>query len=304
MRGYMATAARTPTKRRSRPKARQEERENPSALETEEVIVEIEDLANFNESINIGIHGPSGHGKTVLAGGAPAGPSGRPPTYLTTEKGVVAAQRAGLEAKLIRAPSWEHVVAGKRKLDETLDAGDWAIVDSGTKMQVLMLRWILQEINKDNPSRDLDIPAIQDHQKWQNYYKRFVDSLIDAPYNVIFVFTTMLREDEEGEDQVLPAITGKGQEICDYVCAQMDVNLYYALSDKTPDGNLIRRALAQPVSPYVRCKDRYNVLGRYIDIPDGYYGAMADIINAIQTGEPLVYEDDQDEEEEYDEGDE
>lgn len=299
----MATAARTPTKRRARPKQRQEERENPSALTADEVTVEIEDLEDFNESINIAIYGPSGHGKTVLAGGAPDGPSGRPPTYLTTEKGVVAAQRAGLKAKIIRTQSWEHVVAGKKLLDETLEPGDWAIVDSGSKMQVLMLRWILRKINADNPSRDLDIPAIQDHQKWQNYYKRFVDELIDAPYNVIFIFTTMLREDEEGEDQVLPAITGKGNEICDYVCAQMDVNLYYALSDKTPTGDPIRRALAQPFAPYVRCKDRYNVLGRYIDVPDGYYGAMGDIINAIQTGEPLIYEEDEvaDDEDEEDE---
>lgn len=287
--------------RKPRPRTRQDERESPSAIEAEEVIVEIEDLDQFVESINIMLHGPSGHGKTVLAGGAPNGPSGRPPTYLTTEKGVVAAQRAGLQAKLIRAHSWEHVVAGKRKLDETLEAGDWAIVDSLTKMQVLMLRWILKEINKDNPSRDLDIPAIQDHQKWQNYFKRFVDGLIDAPYNVIFVATTMLREDEEGDDQVLPAITGKGQEICDYVCAQMDVNLYYALTEKTASGVPVRRALAQPFPPYVRCKDRYDVLGRYVDVPDRYYGAMADIVRAIESGEPLVYEDDEPDDEDDDE---
>lgn len=233
------------------------------------------------------IYGPSGHGKTRLAAFAPNA------TFLSTEKGVVSAKAAGSEARLIRTPSWEHVVAGKKKADAELGPGDWLILDSLTKMQVLMIRWILRKINATSPHRDLDIPAIQDHQKWQNYFKRFVDELIDAPYNVIFICTTMLREDEEGDDQVLPAITGRGQEICDYVCAQMDVTLYYALSDKTPDGEPIRRALAQPFPPYTRCKDRYDVLGFYVDVPNGYNDAMSDMIYAIESGEPLRYEEEE-----------
>lgn len=303
----MAAAARRGARKpaaSSRRRTREEGRENPQALETEEVTVEIEDLEAFNESTNILLYGPSGHGKTVLAGGAPEGPTGRPPTYLTTEKGIVSAQRAGLNAKLIRAPTWEHVVAGKRKLDETLEPGDWAIIDSLTKMQVLQLRWILRIINADNPGRDLDIPAIQDHQKWQNYFKRFVDELIDAPYNCIFVCTDMFRDDEEGEDIVLPAITGKDYEICNYIRAQTDVNLYFRATERS--GELIRRALAQPIPPYVACKDRYNVLGKWIDIPEGYYGAMSDIIEAINTGEQIssLYEDDEEEEYEDEEEDE
>jgi len=213
---------------------------------------------------------------------------------MSTEKGVVSAKAAGSEARLLRTPTWEHVVAAKKRADEELGPGDWLILDSLTKMQVLMIRWILRKINAASPHRDLDIPAIQDHQKWQNYFKRFVDDLIEAPYNVIFICTTMLREDEEGDDQVLPAITGKGQEVCDYVCAQMDVTLYYAITDKTSDGSPVRRALAQPFPPYTRCKDRYDVLGFYVDVPNGYDDAISDIINAIESGQPLLYEEDED----------
>src|SRR6266704_4455878 len=124
--------------RQTRSKTATQERENPQSLEAGAVTVEIEDLTTFNESTNILLHGPSGHGKTVLAGGAPNA------TFLSTEKGVVAARRAGSKAGLIRAPDWEHVVAGLDLADQRLGPEDWLIVDSGTKMQVLYIRWILR----------------------------------------------------------------------------------------------------------------------------------------------------------------
>jgi len=256
------------------------DRENPKALEADEVTIELEDLSAFRESINILLYGPSGHGKTVLAGGAPNA------TFISTEKGAVAAKVAGSQAKLLRTPTWEHVVAAKKYADEHFGAEDWIILDSLTKMQVLMLRWILKKINADNSSRDLDIPAIQDHQKWQNMFKRFVDSFIDAPYNVIFICTEMYKENTDGEDIVLPAITGQGYEVCNYVRAQTDVNLFYQVTENKA-GETVRRALAQPYEQYVAPKDRFNALGRYWDVKDGDYDAMFEMITAIQEAQGL-----------------
>lgn len=268
-------------------------REAPGSMDEDEVTIEVEDLADFAESINILLYGPSGHGKTVLAGGAPNA------VFVSTEKGVIAARQSGSKAKLIRTPTWERVVAAKKYCDEHYGADDWIIFDSLTKMQVLMIRWILRKIKQDNRHRDLDIPAIQDHQKWQNYFKRFVDSLIDAPYNVIFICTEMYKEDEEGEDIVLPAITGKGYEICNYIRAQTDVNLWYQVT-KDKHGNEVRRALAQPWGPYVAAKDRYQALGRWWDVGFGEYEAMADMIDAInqaiKNGVPNEFEEDEDQE--------
>lgn len=264
--------------RTGRGRSRSAEREAPQAIDEVEVEITEEDLTDFNESINFLIHGPSGHGKTVLAGGAPNN------TFISTEKGVVAAKRAGSRARLLRAPTWEHVVAAKRRCDQTRGPDDWVTLDSLTKMQVLMIRWILQTQHGLNAARDLDIPAIQDHQKWQNYFKRFVDSLIEAPYNTIFITTEMRRDDEEGEPIVLPAITGKDYEICDYVRAQMDVVLYYQVTINK-EGQRVRRALAQPWAPYIAAKDRYNALGMFQDVEDGDYTAMADFIDMIQHPE-------------------
>jgi hypothetical protein len=269
-----------PPARRGVPKRRaasaKNQRENPEALEAAAVTIEIEDLSDFNESVNILLHGPSGHGKTVLAGGAPNA------TFLSTEKGVVAAKRAGSKAKLMRAPDWEHVLAALDKAEETLGPEDWLIVDSATKMQVLYIRWILRMIHEQNAARDLDIPAIQDHQKWQNGFMRFCDRIVDAEYNSIFITTSMYKEDPEGEDLVIPAITGKDYAISSYISAQMDVVGYYAVApQKSRTEPMIRRALFQPYPPYF-AKDRYAVLGRWQDVPDGDYTAMADFIGMIQ----------------------
>jgi len=272
-----------PTRRGARPaRTRQtarQSKENPAEIiEAEIDIGNPEDLSSSEECWNMLLYGPSGHGKTVLAGGAPRA------VFISTEKGAVSARRAGSDARRFRTPTWERVVAAKRWCDAHLGPDDVVILDSLTKMQVLMIRWILRSIHDINENRDLDIPAIQDHQKWQNYFKRFVDDFIDAPYNVIFICGEALRTNSDGEDEALPAITGKNWEICDYVRSQTDINLYYAITTKAVDeetGLPVRRALAQPTPKYIACKDRYSALGRYQDVYDGDFSAMAEFIAMI-----------------------
>lgn len=252
-------------------------REAPQSIEAEIVEVGPEDLQEFNESINIGLYGPSGHGKTRLAGGAPNA------IFLSTEKGVVSAQRGGSTAQVIRAPDWEHALAGVRWADNNMGPDDWLIIDSHTKMQILYIRWLLRKKNEENGSRDLDIPALQDHQKWQNAFMRWSDHIIEAQYNTIFICTDMIRENDEGDTEVLPQIRGgKHLEVCRYIISQWDVGLYYARSDRaSKDGPLVRRALAQPFPPYW-AKDRYDAIGEYFDIENGYNDGMADIIDLIR----------------------
>lgn len=269
--------ARPASRSRAASKSKAGGREAPEAItETAEVEIDLEDLQSFNESTNWMIFGPSGHGKTVLTGGAPNA------VFMSTEKGVVSAKRTGSKAGLIRVPSWEHVVAGKKWADENLGPDNWLILDSLTKMQVLMIRWILRVIHEQNESRDLDIPAIQDHQKWQNYFMRFVDGLIDAPYNVIFTATAMIKEDEDGEDIVLPQIQGKDYAICNYVVSQMDIVSYYAVApQKRRNDPQIRRLLSQPYPPYY-AKDRFGALGKWWDVEEGDYTAIAQMIKEVE----------------------
>jgi AAA domain len=273
----MAATRRPPRRRSARPAQARNIRAVPDRPRIE---VRRESLADFNESVNILLYGNSGVGKTVLSAFAPNA------TFLSTEKGVVAAKRAGSTAGLIRAPTWEHVEAGLDLADSEMGPEDWLIVDSGSKMQILLTRWWLGIQHSDNEARDLDVPQIQDHLKFQNMYMRFVDRIVDAGWNSIFICTAMHREDPEGESLVLPAITGKDYTISNYCSAQFDQVLYYGVArQRNREAPTIRRLLAETYPPYF-AKDRYNVLPRWTDIEEGDYGAMADIVAAIMEKTP------------------
>jgi hypothetical protein len=246
-----------------------------------EIITEDLSASGRTAPVNMLIHGPSGHGKTLLAGGAADG--SRSVTFLSTEtEGVASARAVGSQAKLWRCPSWEHAVAGVKKAEQEFTVDDWMVVDSGTKMQEMYMRWILQRENDINPQRDLDIPAIQNHQKYQNGFKRWTDRLIDGNFNTIFITTSMSVDDAEGEARVIPLLLGKKGEISDYVSAQFSVALYYSVARESREmrGPVLRRALCQPYPPWF-AKDRYMALGTSWDVEDGDYFAMSRMIEAI-----------------------
>ena len=185
-------------------------REAPQALT--EATVEIEEvrLAAFRTSKNVLLYGPPGVGKTVLAGGITDAAGIGEVVFLSTEiEGAVSAQRTGSGARLWPAPTWEHAVAGIGKAERELKAGDWLVADSGTRMQEMYMQWILRRVNAANPARDLDIPAIQDHQKYQNGFKRWYDRIIAGAFNSILICNSMQAEDAEGEPRVIPLILGK-----------------------------------------------------------------------------------------------
>lgn len=260
-------------------------RENPLAMTEAEVEIEIEDLSApdpTKRTINILLHGPSGHGKTLLAGGAADG--SRNVWFLSTEtEGVSSARAVGSQAQLIRAPSWEHAVAGVKWAETNLTGDDWFVIDSGTKMQEMYMRWILERENQINPQRDLDIPAIQNHQKYQNGFKRWCDRIIDGRFNVIFITPSMSVDDAEGEPRVIPLLLGKKGEISDYVSSQFSVAIYYAVARESREmtGPITRRALCQPLPPWY-AKDRYMALGKFWDVEENDFFQMSQMITAIE----------------------
>jgi hypothetical protein len=242
-------------------------------------VVRIEDLADFDESVNILLIGDSGTGKTVTAASAPRA------TFLSTEAGAVSAKVVGSNAGIMRTPTWAHVLSGLETADRDLGKGDWLIPDSISKMQILMLRDILGLAHDENESRSLDIPAIQDHQEWQNKFKRFIDRMIEAPYNTIMVAQTMEHEDAEGEDWTWPALLGgrgKAHEVAAYVMAQFDVCLHLAAIPQENKDTPTRRRLTTEIVPPIWAKDRFQALPRYINVKDGDYRVMERIIKAIE----------------------
>jgi len=240
------------------------------------ITVNPEELADFNESFNWCLYGDSGVGKTVFTSFAPRA------YILSTEKGVISAKRVGSTAKLLRAPSWDHVESSIEWANKNLTDKDILIVDSATKMQDMSLDWWLGIQHDENAARDRDIPQIQDHQKWQRMFMRFVNGLIDAQYNTIFVATAMRKEDEEGDDLVLPNIVGKDYAIAQNFCAAMDIVSCLRVK-KRSDIDAPRDAiLINDTFPPYFAKDRFNVLPRWETIPDGEEGGYDTIIGMIE----------------------
>ena len=180
----------------------------------------------------------------------------------------------------------DHIEAALDQADKELGPEDWLILDSGTKMQVLMIRWILEVIHEDNEARDLDIPALQDHQKWQNMFMRMIDRVVESRYNSIITATAMHKTDEEGDALILPTFTGRDYAIANYICSQMDDVIYYGVvPQENAKAPTVRRMLTESYPPYF-AKDRFNVLSRWIDVYEGEYFALDEVIETILDSAP------------------
>lgn len=221
-------------------------------------IIELDD---FTESINMLVYGDSGVGKTVFAGTAPRA------LILRAEDGAISAKRFGSKAKVWPIKTWEDFETAYTWLEDNPKEFEWVVIDSITKLQELCIRGILNKAVADNPRRDPDIPALQDHYKWQLLMKRYVVMFNDLPINVLWTALAMHKEDPEGEDLVLPLITGKGYDISAAICAEMGVVAFMDVADvkvKRTSGTVEsvrrRRLLVQSTPPYF-AKDRYTVLG-------------------------------------------
>jgi phage nucleotide-binding protein len=224
---------------------------------------DIIDMDDYDESINMLVYGDSGIGKTVLAGTAPKA------LFIAIESGVIAAKRQGSKAKVWPVKTWEDVQRAYIWLRDNPNHGfEWVVIDSLTDMQEKALRWILDRAKADNSNRDEDIPAIQDHQKWQNMFKRFVDQFNDLPVNVLYTALEMKKEDEEANDVVLPLILGKDYGISQAICGKMHVvgRMSKKVLGKGDERKTVRRILFEALPPYF-AKDRYDCLGRFFPNP-------------------------------------
>jgi hypothetical protein len=250
-------------------------------VDTSSVTVEISSLSTFNQSANVLLYGPIGNGKTALAGGL-----GKIGTFLGSDRGVVSAKETGSECGIILAPDWPHFAAGVELADRELGPEDWLIVDTHTRAQRQYIVWYLGAIHDENEARDLDIPALQDHQKWQNAFLRWTDHLISAPYNVLFICNEMTRTNASGEEVVMPLIRGgRNLEVCEEICAQVDVIMYYRLMPKQGKAARVRRAFFQPFQDSEEkryyAKDHFNVFGEYQDVGENEYSAMSEFAAMI-----------------------
>lgn len=229
-------------------------------------------LEDFNESINIMIHSWSGQGKTVFGCSAPNA------VLASAEPGSISAKRQGSTATLVRIPDWQTAM----DLVLSVENGDfahrdWMVIDTASTIQRKNMRAILERAHSQNPNRDEDIPAIQDYQKNQNSFQRWVERMVDAPLNMVWLCHTMRVEDSDGSARYLPSIMGgpdKGYPIANYIMGLMNAVGYMEKrtlpkTEKSPRRE-VRRILWQPYHDPEKdvtytAKDQFDCLGRMTD---------------------------------------
>lgn len=174
-------------------------------------------LEEETEKVNLLIYGKSGAGKTVWVGSADN------VLFIAPEDdGTISAKRRGSKAMKWPVKSWDDLEEALEYLEDNPDHGFNVIaVDSITQMQQMLLRKILDDVVSGNKDRDMDIPAIQDHQKWQNMFKRIVLRFNALPVNIVWTALVRNETDEEGEDFLTPDIQGKGYQLSQTICSYM-----------------------------------------------------------------------------------
>lgn len=179
------------------------------------------DLQDEDEYVNLLIYSDSGVGKTVFGG------SDDDVLFVAPEdNGTLSAKRFGSTAKKWKIHGWDDIVASYEWLYEFVADAEpipfnWIVLDSLTEMQDMCMRKILDEAVQMNPSRDPDVPQLQDWQPYFTRFQRLVKSFNDLPVNVLYTALQIDEENEDGDKIVLPMLQGKGTQYSKKVCGWM-----------------------------------------------------------------------------------
>jgi hypothetical protein len=236
------------------------------------------DLDDLQDPINILCHGDTGAGKNRLWGHLPR------MFVIAIEAGSTSMKSAGIKgAKVARCHSWPDIVGAFEYLRDHVDEFDWVMIDSITKAQSLCIRHIMKMVVLANPDRDPHIPAQGDHFKWQLTIKQFVEDFNDLDVNTIWLSRSMVREDPDGEDIIVPSIEGKDYGMSAWVCGEMSLLCYLkkVRVGKGDEAKTVRRLYTNE-HPTYWCKDWYDALPHIIEF-DNDKGVAQKIIDLIQA---------------------
>lgn len=231
----------------------------------------ITDLGDTIPSVNIGLHGLPGSGKTAMLSALPDS------LLLAFDPGWVTAQRLRRKCRIAKVKDYGTLMAG---LDWLEDGGAegyrWIIADG---VSILQTR-LLQEFNKDawteNPAKRVSAyqPDKPDYFKSQNVLKSTVARLCDLPTNVALTFHTMVGDDTDGDSWFRPHIEGRGYQVGNFVLGLLNSIGYFSQVGvgSGKEAKQVRRLLWQPHRDEDKgigylAKDQLNAFPRWMDDP-------------------------------------
>lgn len=171
-------------------------------------------LGTVKETKNVLVFGESGCGKTILS----ASHGG---LLLAGERGVASAtsRHPATDAWLLH--SWEDwLTAVKYLRDGGHKRYKWVSVDSLTEIQEFGRDFIIARSHTQNPQHSEYVLDWQEHQEWQQAFRKHLKDLCALPVNCFFTALPMTSEIGD-EERVMPFIDGKKGALSQYVCGQM-----------------------------------------------------------------------------------
>jgi hypothetical protein len=235
------------------------------------------DIEDFDEPMNILCHGDTGAGKSRLWGHLPR------LVIIACEQGAVAIKKAGIKGvKVIPCHSWPDIVGAYEWLRDHPNEYEWCMFDSITKAQSMCIRHIMEMVVLANAERDPHIPAQGDHFKWQLSIKGLVEDFNELPINMVWLARSMVKENPDGDEIIVPSIEGKDYGISAWVCGEMSL-LCYLRKERVGKGEssrVVRKLYTNEHDKYW-CKDWYDALPHVIQF-ESEAGVATKIVDMLR----------------------
>jgi hypothetical protein len=241
-------------------------------------VVPVQERAPF---INILLYGDSGVGKTVLAGSADDCPDLRPCLIIDFEGGTESLVRSYPNVQQVRVTTWKEMQSVYDELHRGKTGFSTVILDSLTEIQKFNMYQVMEDLIKNRPDLDPDVPGMREWGKNLEQMRKFVRAFRDLPMNTIF---TALKKDEKNDKTgmvtTMPSLSGK---LAGEVAAFLDIVAYYYVKrigsgEEAED----RRLLLTQKTETIIAKDRTRRLPMVVENPD-----MQMLFNLINSNKEL-----------------
>lgn len=216
--------------------------------------------------INMLIYGESGVGKTTLMGSVDLVPEMRPMLTIDVEGGTMSLSHSYPDVDVVRVKTWKEMQQVYDELYHGHHKYQSVGVDSLTETQKFSMYNIMEDLKKNKPEADPDVPGMREWGKNIEQLRRFVRGFRDLPMNTIF--TALVRADKNTKTGAVtkkPSLSGK---VADEVAGFLDIVAYaYTKIVRENDESVYKRLLLTQPTEEIIAKDRTGKLPTVMENP-------------------------------------
>jgi len=223
------------------------------------------DVRRASESapnMNFMIYGDPGVGKTVLAGSSSEVESMAPVLLIDVEGGTISLNNTYPNVDIVRVQNSKQLNKVYQELRKEDHGYRTVVIDSLTEMQKLMMVELMQQVVKEDTSRDPEVPSLREWGKNIEQTRRIVRNFRDLEVNTVYTAHAMYdKDDKRARTRILPSFSGK---LANEVAGFVDIVGYYY--PKVKGGKEIRVLLTGGTEDTV-AKDRTGTLPKFVSDP-------------------------------------